>query len=95
MRDDGEGSLLFCLADCLLSCIESMVEYFNKVCSSLHIEISPHLLCRFQDLIEAVFNDCSFFPTLLANQLLVGLCLCWSIRIRIYGGFEMRHATVC
>ena len=30
LRDDGEGGLLFCIADCLLSCIESLVEYFNK-----------------------------------------------------------------
>lgn len=30
MQNDGEGSMLLCLADCLLSCIESLAEYFNK-----------------------------------------------------------------
>ena len=30
-RDNGDAGFLACIAECILSCLASMVEYFNKV----------------------------------------------------------------
>jgi hypothetical protein len=31
-RENGDAAIFACIAECILGCIQSILEYFNKVC---------------------------------------------------------------
>jgi hypothetical protein len=71
MRNQDNG-LLLCIADCLLGCLESLAEYFNKVCTSVkQVELTNHSL-----LILIKFH---------CLRTTVGLCLCWTLWLWLCG----------
>jgi hypothetical protein len=77
MRDQNDG-LLLCIADCLLGCLESLAEYFNKVCTTKRlVEPSNHSLQK---------HDSPKFH--LSSPPPVGLRLCWTLWLWFCGSFH-------
>lgn len=97
-RRDGDGGFLTCCLACLLSCLESIVRYFNTY-AYVHIAIygydyitaGKHTFELFkQCLFTALFNDCLINPTLnmlaFAVSGVLGVLygvVCWSVSIGI------------
>lgn len=89
--NDGCGAFLLCIMDCLLSLLDSLVQYFNRYafvhvaiygCGYIEAAKRTFQLCK-QCGFAAYFNDCLVVPTLqmfsLGMSLLLGLIfgLCW------------------
>ena len=78
-RENGDAQILACIAECILGCLASILEYFNKVRTTHVKQFFLYDTCRFVSLI------CVFVRSfVLCQNNVVGLHLCWIVRYAVY-----------
>jgi Plasma-membrane choline transporter len=77
MRSD-DNSLLLCLADCLLGCLESLVEYFNKW-AYIYVGLYGHGFVEASRNVMALFRNrgwTAIIADALVDTVLAMVCVC-------------------
>ena len=86
---EGDAGIGACIAECILVCLQSILEYFNKVCTSTRQEFRwereydgcSSRMWVLQSLFRYHRSSLTFSCVVLYSILIVGLYLRWSLRI--------------
>jgi hypothetical protein len=78
---DNENQILVCIAMCILGCLESILEYFNKWVSGMILFGSTWKMQK------RVSREISIYT-------LSGVRVCWPLRVQLYRSWQKCHDSL-